>query len=473
MSSLSSYCGVNLKSVCLFLDDSFKGTDLLNFTSIVSELRLVMKPDVTEFDFLIPSSPLYFSNLKVLNVDTDNSITFDSLCSSLEMNSTVEVLILDLVFLTKHTTNLLSNVFSNNNSIKSVSISTLGNMLCDDNEVKPLFETLSTSKSLSKIDLSGWFLPDSSVILPLFKSLMLKSLVCPPCNRIVDPIYSALKNNTNIKELTFVETTVNTLEIADALQSNTYLKKLEIFSCDLSYSPLFEFLSTNHSLLELVLRNDSYSFSDDEVHSLVEMVQVNSTLLVLTIGGILCYSPQFCKVLQALVNDSGLKKVTFQFLDLSVLVFLYGILATTKLKASIDVTPHFIDVNHGVFAFAPKVSCKILREEITSLESFLSTFEIKELTLKCRFSDEAIIFLCELIKVSSSLTSIDLSGCSLSDFNLARVITALHCNSSLTNVNLGSNGNRLFKNRNILDEDVRSSAENIVKSSTVIELDFD
>ncbi|KAL0242831.1 hypothetical protein GEMRC1_005394 [Eukaryota sp. GEM-RC1] len=114
---------------------------------------------------------------------------------------------------------------------------------------------------------------------------------------------------------------------------------------------------------------------------------------------------------------------------------------------SVDVSPHIIDVENGVFNFSPETTTQVSTEEFSSLQCFLQCFSIKDLTLKrCSFTTESICALSDLIRDNNSITSVDFSDCNLfdqsshnsSDRNCS-IISALSSNSNLTKINVINN----------------------------------
>ncbi|KAL0239393.1 hypothetical protein GEMRC1_009501 [Eukaryota sp. GEM-RC1] len=114
-----------------------------------------------------------------------------------------------------------------------------------------------------------------------------------------------------------------------------------------------------------------------------------------------------------------------------------------------DCFPHCIDLDNGVVGFSPNKSIPVTVEEVSALQNFLDVFTIKELSLNnWRFSDDAITKLCDLIRLSTSLTSVDSSCCNLSPEQVFTLISAFKFNSCLKTVdisNCGTNLNNLLE----------------------------
>ncbi|KAL0239449.1 hypothetical protein GEMRC1_009557 [Eukaryota sp. GEM-RC1] len=181
--------------------------------------------------------------------------------------------------------------------------------------------------------------------------------------------------------------------------------------------------------------------------------------------------------------------------SLSDILIILEILSINKSVIFNDLHPHQIDVKKGVFSFNPHELTEITTEMISSLKCFLRRFNIQELTFKrFRFSDEAIVVLCDLIKLNTSLTSVDFSNCRLTDDQLVLIIEALDIESSLTllSINFGNNsmGNKsilalskalkqnssvtkiILESNSITDEGARTFGEALLQNSTVVEVDL-
>ncbi|KAL0238161.1 hypothetical protein GEMRC1_012634 [Eukaryota sp. GEM-RC1] len=96
-------------------------------------------------------------------------------------------------------------------------------------------------------------------------------------------------------------------------------------------------------------------------------------------------------------------------------------------------------ITSDVFRFSSENQEPITASTITSLQSVLECYSMRELTLNsCCFSDGAVTALCDLVKVNKSLTSIDFNYCHLSDEDLERLIYQLQFNTCLEKVSLNT-----------------------------------
>ncbi|KAL0235908.1 hypothetical protein GEMRC1_002490 [Eukaryota sp. GEM-RC1] len=142
-------------------------------------------------------------------------------------------------------------------------------------------------------------------------------------------------------------------------------------------------------------------------------------------------------------------------MSLECFIAIFEILSFEKFILDIDISPNFIDVENSVFCFCSDRSSYTLIDVhlMSSLMSFINCSSIKELTLQgCSFSDEAFTVLCDLIKMNTSLVSIDFTSIvkfseldgydldeyeTLCDDDFSVLISALQSNCHLKKINLG------------------------------------
>ncbi|KAL0244590.1 hypothetical protein GEMRC1_008672 [Eukaryota sp. GEM-RC1] len=97
--------------------------------------------------------------------------------------------------------------------------------------------------------------------------------------------------------------------------------------------------------------------------------------------------------------------------SLQELCTLYEIFSINKSVMCFDTSPHFVDVEKGIFCFSPETTTQLSVLEVSDLQCFLTRLSVKELTLKgCSFSDDAITVLCDLLRTNTCLTSVDFSN---------------------------------------------------------------
>ncbi|KAL0229177.1 hypothetical protein GEMRC1_013797 [Eukaryota sp. GEM-RC1] len=134
-------------------------------------------------------------------------------------------------------------------------------------------------------------------------------------------------------------------------------------------------------------------------------------------------------LLNSLKSNIPIRRVDchgFKYPNLEGLITLFEILSITNSVINLDISPHIIDVDNGLFGFSPEHSTVITTEEVASLKCLIECFGIKAVTLTgCHFTDDTITALSGLISLSTSLTSVDFSHCQL-NLNLDYYCTSNH-----------------------------------------------
>ncbi|KAL0232775.1 hypothetical protein GEMRC1_011522 [Eukaryota sp. GEM-RC1] len=363
----------------------------------------------------------------VLNHDLDyTSDSFFKFCDGLfDSSSTMSLPSLKRLKIINNGSGLLNGIVSgliSNNTLLELSVSEVSTMY----EIWTLEKIFSSNKTLKIVTLADLWGLDimSSFYMSIFNSSSIRVLTVSATCLDFD-VCNALKTNLVLKELTVI---CNYLKeeakgLSEVIKGNSCLKKLELRDYNYDLTSIIRSFETNSSLSELVISkcesSHHVSFTDMEVQSLEEMVQKNTGLLVLGISTQCFNSFQLKNVLLATEHNQILKKVILGFSnffldpcsDLCCLIAVYESMVIKPLSCHVDVDPHFVDVENSVFCFSPKRCTQITDEEVSSLKYFVKSFCIKELTLSgCSFTDEAITALCDLIKDTESLTSIDLSS---------------------------------------------------------------
>ncbi|KAL0248410.1 hypothetical protein GEMRC1_003646 [Eukaryota sp. GEM-RC1] len=119
------------------------------------------------------------------------------------------------------------------------------------------------------------------------------------------------------------------------------------------------------------------------------------------------------------------------------LLAILGRLLNHELLPKLDLSPYLVDVEKGAFCFSPQTYFQIFSEQLTALLAFGQSFTLRKLTLnRCQFSDESINALCDLIRLSNSLTSIDFSKCGLTDEYFIQILSALQINSHVNGLHI-------------------------------------
>ncbi|KAL0239769.1 hypothetical protein GEMRC1_009877 [Eukaryota sp. GEM-RC1] len=266
------------------------------------------------------------------------------------------------------------------------------------------------------------------------------------------------------------------------------------FSCKLA--------EINFSNVELKLEHVLNIFKLLTDHQLLPKIRISPHSINPCIGCLsyqkLIDSDDLPPLLNNLKSNVSIKHIEFRGLhrpNLSDILTILEILSINKSVIFNDLHPHQIDVKKGVFSLNPHELTEITTEMISSLKRLLQCFNIEELSFKrFRFSDEAIVVLCDLIKLNTSLTSVDFSNCRLTDDQLVLIIEALNIDSSSTllSLNFGNNsmGNKsvlalseslkqnssvtkiILESNSITDEGARTFGEALLQNSTVVEVDF-
>ncbi|KAL0233031.1 hypothetical protein GEMRC1_011778 [Eukaryota sp. GEM-RC1] len=437
LSSLASFFRAEIRSVHLICDGYFDANHVQQIRHLITRLGLDL--NMTSVNVINPLSPYFFTkssktpfqHIKELDVCLQESLSSSN----------------------------LEDVFLKNSTLKKVSLSNRHSSFIPTSS---FFNSLSKSTGIQVLDLSNIVHIEFIVLLPLLSSSTLKSLVFPSFLPLDSTVLEALKDNSCIQEVTFLNV-FNYDLLGSILDNNTSLKKLEIsipnsrHPFNDSLSPIFKSLESNTSLLELIVHNPNQNNLDAQ--SIELMLRHNTGLIVLNLD--LNFNSQvFRNLLVGVQFNSRLKKVCVRCrnFDLVTLMKLYEVLKTTESKRlnwSLDISKtslnienslsnrndfHLIDIDGCVFCFSPINSPQITANEVSSIKSFLECFSIKELTLnRCSFTSEAISSMCDLIRVNNTLTSIDFSYCRQSvNQDFSNLITTLQFNTSLRKINLSN-----------------------------------
>ncbi|KAL0235542.1 hypothetical protein GEMRC1_002124 [Eukaryota sp. GEM-RC1] len=416
--TLSALFQAELRSLSLEAHQTYDDHQIHSYSCRVSELAFGSDFNYEQLN-LISSYP----NLLRLTTLVRHSEDLQHLCHCLTFNSTVEELNLSFRYYSSGSQIIeLSKLFSGNSTLNIVKISTPKSSL-DSVKVQPLLTSLFNNTFVQSLDLSE---------------------LCFDCSLGHD-VFSELKNNSSLKELYLGFHSLNNSavkELVETLEFNNTLKKLHLQGCSYSLSPVFKYLATNTSLLELdIVKSDRQRLNHQEVKDLVDMIEGNSHLLVLTVDGKLLSSYRVKTILKALENNLVLKKVSFPSLDMNVSLLMTVFESLSLVTSTIDVWPHAVNFNNGIFCLSSCSGVQINVQDVSVLQSLLSRCSIKNFTIKgCRFTDQAFADLCDLIGLSDSLTFVDFSDCQLSDNSVLAILRAIHSNTYLKQINLNNSG---------------------------------
>ncbi|KAL0242418.1 hypothetical protein GEMRC1_004981 [Eukaryota sp. GEM-RC1] len=92
------------------------------------------------------------------------------------------------------------------------------------------------------------------------------------------------------------------------------------------------------------------------------------------------------------------------------LLALFKLFSTRTLIPTIQVSPHFIDIENSVLRFLPERATEIQSSEVLALQSLLTCFSIKDLAIRgCSFIYEDMVGLYDSVSINQELTSVDFS----------------------------------------------------------------
>ncbi|KAL0239581.1 hypothetical protein GEMRC1_009689 [Eukaryota sp. GEM-RC1] len=389
----------------------------------------------------------------------------------------------------------------------SVSLPTFLQSSIKEEESLILFTALASNNSLKSLDLSGLVIDDSSVLVPLLNTSSIRSLVFPSCRSLDSTVIEALKYNLSLQEISFGGTRIPTAHLYEVFKNNTCFKKVKLCVFCYSPQELVRLTSEEVSTLKSFLESFTIKhltlkqcrFTDDAITALCNLIRVNNSLISIDFSfcklsnnillnnsclefnalsfifqhiashqspiifavsphflnhsiGTICYRKRISdddlvSLLEALKSNVPIKSVVCPGLrrpSLKTCLALLEIHSLNKSVISFDCFPHCIDLDNGVVGFSPSKSIPVTVEEVSALQNLLGVFNIKELSLNnWRFSNDAITKLCDLIRLSTSLTSIDFSCCNLSPEQVFTLIGAFKSNSCLKTVNISNCGTNL------------------------------
>ncbi|KAL0251630.1 hypothetical protein GEMRC1_000842 [Eukaryota sp. GEM-RC1] len=141
-------------------------------------------------------------------------------------------------------------------------------------------------------------------------------------------------------------------------------------------------------------------------------------------------------ILEVPISIKHVKCHVHKCLFLEELMLLCQIISINNTVLDLDISPHFIDIENGVFCFSPGQATQLTSEEISSLIGFVYRFGIKELLLKrIRLCDSTLSAFCNIFIVPT-LTFIDFSHCELSEDHVSALISARQLSSGLSKISL-------------------------------------
>ncbi|KAL0239382.1 hypothetical protein GEMRC1_009490 [Eukaryota sp. GEM-RC1] len=239
-------------------------------------------------------------------------------------------------------------------------------------------------------------------------------------------------------DLASVNSSLTSLDFSYMVQHSSQSSDDDFFDCDSSddesdclrqlsddnFSKLLSSIQSNPHLRTVNLSHNSFSFK--QFLKFFELISTGNLIPSITVFphclDVSCGHIRFdgkvensdlISLLTALKSNIPIRCVEcrgLKSLSLDGFIALLQILVLKKSVIDLDISPHAIDVENGVFCFSPLSFKQMSAETVLTLKFLLNCFTVKELTLKrCRFSFRALHMLCDLIKASSSLTFLDLS----------------------------------------------------------------
>ncbi|KAL0251737.1 hypothetical protein GEMRC1_000949 [Eukaryota sp. GEM-RC1] len=221
----------------------------------------------------------------------------------------------------------------------------------------------------------------------------------------------------------------NFLKMIDALQCKPNIKQVILNGSSVGFKgpcTVFELVSANQLTPNIEISPHSFDFATGSI-SYANPID-NSDLLVL---------------LDSLKSNVPIKRVKCKQWprpSLEVLATVFEILSINKSVIDLDISPHLLDVEKGVFRYLPKTLTPITVEQASSLQSLLKCSNLKELTLKrlmC-FSHELVIPLAESLRHNTSLTFVDFSHLSMYNKSFKVLTDALAVHTSVTEIHFCS-----------------------------------
>ncbi|KAL0236150.1 hypothetical protein GEMRC1_002732 [Eukaryota sp. GEM-RC1] len=475
-------------------------TSTVKVLDLLTQTSSFYLPQLIELDVEIPSNDSFTPFARALMSNStiqELHISFSQL--TLDLLDNIEHVFLNMTTLTKvvlsshhsvpnHDLSRVCTALSKTIGLKIVHLNFIFLFLDRNDDCTFILPLLSCS-TLKTLKLAWFSNIDSQVFPALLNNKSLEVLELQSTNlkeNTPSDIGEVLKFNSILKKLVVSRRNVCFSPIFKSLLTNKSLLDLEIYDrsnypfSDLEAQLLAQMFKENTGLL--VFNLDSHSLDSSLINQMFQSLQVNSTLRKLVLPHLdltallacfdsLCsfeitthidISPHYFNISCGLVNYAGfvfnedvvlllntlksnvpIKRFTCQkweFTSVKIMIEAFELCTVYRSVIDVDFSPNHVNVDDGMFCFNPAHLKDVSADEISSLQTFLDYHGIFELSLKkCRFSEESVASLRELIKVNTSLTSIDLSLCQLSDDNILNIFGDLSVSSSLTDIKIGQN----------------------------------
>ncbi|KAL0228901.1 hypothetical protein GEMRC1_013521 [Eukaryota sp. GEM-RC1] len=321
-----------------------------------------------------------------------------------------------------------------------------------------VFKALSKNSSLREVTVTKANFVSEEVESWLTHNTFLKKLELRQCSASISPLFKYFGLNSSILELTLsgIGIEFNNQEVnsfIEMLQANSTVSLLNLDgSCfdSSKFKTVLKVLETNTSLRKVHFPFLNLSclitmFEPIITEKLRSLVDVSPHSIDFS-RGLICYENDtkdvdLVSLLKALKSNIPIKRVDCELKspNLAGIITLFEIFSINNSVVDVDIFPHVIDSETGVFRYTPKEVLEITTSEITSIGRIFNSFQINELTLtNSIFTEETITSLCGVITVDNSLTSVDLNSCKLSDSHLSILINAIPSNSNLKILNLNN-----------------------------------
>ncbi|KAL0228914.1 hypothetical protein GEMRC1_013534 [Eukaryota sp. GEM-RC1] len=348
--------------------------------------------------------------------------------------------------------NILVTVLNNNRNLKRLELQRCS---CD---FEPFFKCLETNTSvLELIILCKMKTLNSKEILNLVEMLSKNTTLIHFTvvanhfsNDCIQNILKARDTNSELKYVTlrFCCTKSSLIErLTFALIFPPHLVDVKVglfqFSlhrpCKLSNEEVSSLISFVRTFSIKYLTLQRCTLSNESINELCDLIKLNASLTSVDFSGCRMTDPNVMKLIDAIELNSSLKSINLSnnWICFKSLLIILELILNGELQVNVDVSPHVVDVKEGIFCYDPGFYLSLSVEQLSSLKNFKKSFTLRNLTLnRCQFSEESIGSLCDLIKCSSSLTSIDFSLCSLSDSYFMKILSSLQHNSYVNGLHL-------------------------------------
>ncbi|KAL0242705.1 hypothetical protein GEMRC1_005268 [Eukaryota sp. GEM-RC1] len=249
-----------------------------------------------------------------------------------------------------------------------------------DHEFSRICTALTKTIGLKNVDLH-YHSRDKDVectfVLPLLNCPTLKTLKLTSRSTIDSQVFPILVNNKSLEvlELPYIKLKENTfVDICEVLKFNNVLKKLAVPKGKFSFSPVFNSLITNNSLIELEIHDMYQQFSSEETELFLQMLRENTRLRILRLSNHSFDSSFINQIFQSLSVNSTLIQLFLPHLKLPALVACFEGLCSYNITTNIVLSSHSIDISSGCITYTRPV---FGGEILSLLNALKSDFPIK------------------------------------------------------------------------------------------------